>query len=96
MRYKCGKCRQFHWLSAMHFAKCKDCSFVAGRCEGEHCGGLDGARRSITAHVGWYRGIGVKKYGFEDFHRALVRPPVQKRTTTKSEKAGRRRAAALT
>ncbi len=70
MRYKCTKCCQFHWLTAMHFAKCKECNFIAARCDSERCGGLEGATRSLTSHVIWYKGRGTA-FGFEDFHKPL-------------------------
>jgi len=96
MRYKCGKCKDFHELMNVHFAKCKDCNYVTARCEEKGCDGLDGARRSITSHVGWYRGMGVKKYGYDDFHNPLPKVLKKNRRTTKTEKAGIRRASSPT
>jgi protein gp37 len=69
MLYRCGgkHCKKrFFWISLIHFARCRTCNFISARCD--NCGGVKGAKRSVSSHVAWYRGLGVRKYGIGDYH----------------------------
>lgn len=63
------KCRKFIPIERSMGVECPNCTFCAYRCPTAMCGGIAGARRSLSAHHNWYRTRGGGMGG----HNALIK-----------------------